>query len=186
MITRNQTLWSFVLAIALLLLLPSAQATQATVATTQPWWTQPCNTPAYDWPDGCPEFRRVQRPRADEIPLPPPCINSAYTETISLEGRQVVQLTVVVDHPEYDYGMPQEFGLIPENGQWVVHHIDREFKCGWDTAPLAWWTREALNGATMTLSSYAIYERALPRQFYDLLGLESPYRDVYLPVIVSQ
>ena len=177
--TRSRCIW-----LVLVSLLLFVSGSEAATATIQPWWTAPCNTPAYDWPDGCPEVRRVQRPRADEIPLPVPCINSAYTETISLEGRQVVQLTVVVDHPEYDYGEQQEFRLIPENGQWVVHYIDRDFKCGWDTAPLAWWTREALNGASMTLSSYAIYERVLPQQFYDLLGVESPWRHTYFPVVM--
>jgi hypothetical protein len=91
-----------------------------------------------------------------------------------------IELTIVVDHPEYPYYTPGRdtqfvrLVLQPAYGGWYADHgqlqdPDWWFKCGLDEAPLARALEEALNTRLLAFFAQA-YNAPLPAPFVDFIA----------------
>jgi hypothetical protein len=163
-----------------------------------PWWTWPCNTPPVQHPDGCPGFIPIEQPGRL---LPPPCVRTAYTETVAEEGRVDYRLVIRVDHPEYSNvpSLPVHV-LHLTTGGWIADRDAMQFwdvDCGKDEAPLTWVAWQVLD--TGSLAPTLVYSPPLPSELVaflsDLAGVtisnatpapaSSSYR-LYLPLVWRQ
>jgi hypothetical protein len=133
------------------------------------WWSEPCNTPPLELPDGCADFTPIARPPEQ---IPAPCVRTAYTETVPDNENVDYRLVIRVDHPEYDNvpALPVHILRLPD-GAWVVDRSSVQFwdfDCGKDEAPLAWVTWQVLSTGSLTPTE--VYETDLPAPFLEFLG----------------
>jgi hypothetical protein len=164
-------------------LTPRPTCTPASSPTPTPsdpaaWWTWPCNVRCPPAPDGCSEFARWDRP--PDNPITPPCIRTAYTDTVPNDDvPDILDLRVVIilDHPEDPhYTYPDHFATQTVyvtrylGDQWYTDEGPNwGYDCNLNPAPLAWAVTEALNTGSIAPFDVA-YNAPLPDPFVGLLG----------------